>query len=315
MKVMVKDLGVNEVFISFFLLESFELRRTRKGREFLVLRLSDRSGRIVGFVWDRPGLLWDSLKNGVFVKVMAMSRLLNGSLVLDIWRLRRAEAKEVEVGDFFEVVPGGISFWFERLIASVGMIEEEHCRRLVGAFLRDEGFLESFKLSPAALSYHHRYLGGLLEHTVMTMRQGVITSERFGGILDRDLLLTGCFLHDIGKTREMDWGGRGYRVEGRLLGHIGLGLLMLEEKLSELEEFPGGLGLCLKHMILSHHGGPHKGSPLRPLTPEAIVLHLIEGADAALNHLYTHVRDSDLSKEWTPYDRFFKTEIYLKRAG
>ncbi len=309
MKVMVKDLRVNQLFTSFFLLESFGLRRTKSGREFLFLRLSDRTGRVIGYLWEEPESFLESLRRGTFLKVRGVPRILNGSLVLDIWRIRKAEAREVKVRDFFEMVPGGISHWFERLLSFLKMIEERNCRRLIEAFLRDKEFLESLRLSPAGLSYHHSYIGGLLEHTVSTMSQGIIASERLSGLIDRDLLLTGCFLHDIGKTKELNWGlTRGYTTEGRLLGHIFLGLLMLEEKRAQLREFPGELSMLLRHMVVSHHG-----RPIKPLTPEAIVLHLIEGSDATLNHLWSHLRYSDPNREWSHYDRFLKTEIYLKK--
>lgn len=316
MKVMVKDFRVNQLVTSFFLLESFGLRRGRSGREFLFLRLSDRTGRVIGYLWDEPRSFLGSLRSGSFVKVEGVVGVLNGSWVLNILRIRRAGAEEVEVGDFFEMVPGGISFWFDELVSFLKVIGDGDCRRLIKAFLGDREFLDSFKYSPGGLSYHHTYIGGLLEHTVMTMRQGVITSERFSSLLDRDLLLTGCFLHDIGKTREIEWGlRRGYRTEGRLLGHIFLGLLMFEEKISGLGSFPRELSLLLRHMILSHHGRFGSRGLIRPLTPEAIVLSLIEGMDAALNHLFSHLRGSDRKRDWSQYDRFLKTEIYLKKAG
>jgi len=148
----------------------------------------------------------------------------------------------------------------------------------------------------------------------MTMSQAALISERLSEIIDRDLLMTGCFLHDIGKTRELTVGfPLEYTTEGRLLGHIVLGLLMLEKKISEIERFPEELSLLLRHMILSHHGQPEHGSPIRPLTPEAVVLHLIEGSDAAINHLYLHLKGLGKDRIWSPYDRFLKAELYLKK--
>ncbi len=314
MKVMVKDLKPKQFVTSFFLLGSFELRRTKNGREFLLLRLSDRTGSILGFIWKNPALVLHILRENSIVKLMGVTRQMNGALGLDVYRIRRAEREEVNLGDYLGVVPEGISYWYGRLIEAVREIRDRYCRGLIDSFLGDEVFMRPFKVCPGGVSYHHHYRGGLLEHTVMTMRQAVLLSGRLSEIIDRDLLMTGCFLHDIGKTRELTAGlAREYTTEGRLLGHILLGLLMLEERLGRMGGFPEDLSLHLRHMILSHHGHPEHGSPIRPLTPEAVVLHLIEGNDAAINHLCLHLKGLGKDQVWSPYDRFLKTELYLKK--
>jgi 3'-5' exoribonuclease len=312
MKAMIKELRENQSVTTFLLLGSFELRRTKSGKEFLHLRLYDRTGSISGFIWKEPKLIIPTLRERSFVKVRGFCKVLNGSLVMEIDRIRKADSGEVDPKDFFGVVPGGISYWYERLLDSLRLIENRQCRALIRSFLEDQEFLDRFKTSPGGTSYHHPYRGGLLEHTVMSMSQAALISERLSGVIDRDLLLTGCFLHDIGKTRELTDGLiREYTTEGRLLGHIGLGLLMLEEKISGIGGFSEDLSLLLGHMILSHHGRPEHGSPIKHLTPEAIVLNLIEGADATLNHLYFHLKGSDPNQLWSRYDRFLKSEIYI----
>jgi len=314
MKVMVKDLRAKQFVTTFFLLSSFELRRTKSGKEFLLLRLSDRTGSIIGFIWKNPTLMLHILKENSIVKLMGVTRQMSGSLGLDVYRISGAEREEVNLDDYLGVVSEGISYWYGRLIESVREIRDRYCRGLIDSFLGDEAFMSSFKVCPGGVSYHHPYRGGLLEHTVMTMKQAVLISGRLSEIIDRDLLMTGCFLHDIGKIRELTVGlPRDYTTEGRLLGHIFLGLLMLEERLSRMGGFPEDLTLHLRHMILSHHGQPEHGSPIRPLTPEAFVLHLIEGSDAAINHLYLHLRGLEKDQIWSPYDRFLKAELYLKK--
>lgn len=313
MKILIKEITQNQPITTFFYLGSYEIKETTRGRSFLLLRLSDKTGRLFGFIWNKPRLVLSSLKEKSFVKVRGVTKLLKGSLVIDIERIRMAEAGEIEMGDFYQIVPGGIAFWFEQLVETLGLIEDSHCRRLINAFLNDKEFMNSFKRCPGGLSYHHSYLGGLLEHTVTTMRQAAITAERFPETLQRDLLLTGCFLHDIGKTRELSEGlVYEYTTEGRLLGHISLGLLMLEEKILQVEGFPENLSMPLRHMILSHHGRLEFGSPVKPLTPEAIALHLIEGTDATLNHIDSFVKGADPNRPWSFYDRFFKAELFLK---
>lgn len=158
---------------------------------------------------------------------------------------------------------------------------------------------------------HHNYIGGLLEHTVNVMTQAVLTAEHYSGLIDKDLLITASFLHDIGKTREIYWEiAKEYTTEGKLLGHIPIGLLMLEEKLSKLKDIPDDLALILKHMLLSHHGKLEYGSPVKPAIPEAVALHLIENTDAKINHLYCHLKNSNPENQWSCFDRILNTEIY-----
>lgn len=174
--------------------------------------------------------------------------------------------------------------------------------------------MELFLTSPGGISIHHNYIGGLLEHTVGIMAQATLYADMHPALLDKDLLLTGAFLHDIGKTREIYWEiARERTTEGKLLGHIAIGLSLLEEKLRNLKSFPADLALLLKHLILSHHGTLEWGSPVRPSPAEAIVLHLLDNLDAKVNHLYCHLGISDPEAEWSPYDKVLNTEIYQKK--
>lgn len=130
-------------------------------------------------------------------------------------------------------------------------------------------------------------------------------------MIDRDKAVTGAFLHDIGKTRELrDETVREYTTEGKLLGHILIGITMIEEKIASLKDFPDEIALDLKHMIISHHGEPDYGSPVRPATPEALALHMIDNADAKLNHLQGHLRNSNPDALWSGFDRIMGTEVY-----
>jgi 3'-5' exoribonuclease len=174
--------------------------------------------------------------------------------------------------------------------------------------------MELFITAPGGISIHHNYVGGLLEHTTNSMELVSLFADRHSALLDKDLILTGTFLHDIGKTREIYWEvAKEYTTEGKLLGHITLGIMMLEEKLATLRGFPEELANRLRHMIVSHHGNLEFGSPVRPATPEALVLHLLEEADAKINHLYCHLGNCEPEKEWSNYDRILQTEIYQKR--
>jgi 3'-5' exoribonuclease len=309
-----KDILPNERITTFFALESMELRQSRNLRHFLVLNLHDKTGGIRGYLWNEPVESATLLKEKSFVKVRGITKILNGSLAIEIEKIRMAEKHEVDLKDFLEIVPGGIDYWHRKLLEQISLIKDSSCKKLVDSFLEDTVFLENFLSTPGGISVHHNYIGGLLEHTVNTMCQAAFIADMHPGLIDKDMLLTGAFLHDIGKTREMHYEiAREYTTEGKLLGHVTLGFSMVNEKISRLDSFPEELAMLLKHMILSHHGELEHGSPVRPATPEALMLHLIENMDAKLNHLYCHLKHSNPENPWSPYDRYLNTEIYQKK--
>lgn len=315
MKLMKKDIKPNEQITTFFALESMQVRKSNKAKQnFLALNLYDKSGKITGYLWNDPLEAAATLQEKSFVKVKGLTTTVNGSLILNIERIRKADKHEVDLRDFLDVVSGGVDLWHNRLLESVELIKEQNCKRLTREFLNDDGFMELFLTSPGGVSVHHNYIGGLLEHTVCIMGQADLYADRHPALLDKDLLLTGAFLHDIGKTREIYWEiAKEYTAEGKLLGHIAIGLSLLEEKLRNIKSFPADLALLIKHMILSHHGTLEWGSPVRPSPPEALVLHLLDNIDAKVNHLYCHLGVSDPEAEWSPYDKILNTEIYQKK--
>lgn len=313
MKQMKADLKAHDRIDTFFAVRSSDLRKARDGRNYLAMNLADRSGQISGYVWDNPEEAADHLRDAMYVYVQGMAKTHNSGLIMSIEYIRPAAEEEIDVNDFLDVVPGGVDIWMDRLHDHIGLIKDANCRALVCAFLDDHNFLEDFKISPAGMIIHHSYVGGLLEHTVNTMSHAVHMSEKYPALLDRDMLLTGAFLHDIGKLKEMTRGiVTRYTTEGKLLGHILMGLLMMEEKICLMKEFPAELGLLLKHMIFSHHGNMEFGSPVRPATPEALALHHIENLDAKMNHLYCFLKDSP-DNIWSNYDKFLSTEICRMR--
>lgn len=314
MKLMKKDIKATEEVTTFFALEAVQLKKSKKvQRYFLDLDLYDKSGRIKGYIWNEPATIAGTLKEKSFVKVRGIAKKMNNALILDVERIRTAEKHEVDMTDFLDIVPGGVEHWRKQLVDMAGTIKDRDCKRLIDALLSDEAFMELFLTLPAGITVHHNYIGGLLEHTVNSMMQAASIADKHSGLLNRDVLLTGAFLHDIGKTKEIYWEiAKEYTTEGKLLGHICIGLIMLEEKLAGLKDFPADLAVRLRHMIAAHHGTKEHGSPTLPATKEALVLHLIDNLDAKVNHLYCHLGNSDPNKEWSYFDRFLNTEIYQK---
>jgi 3'-5' exoribonuclease len=316
MKIMKKDIRANEQVTTFFALESMRLRTSKNKNNFLELSFLDRTGKIKGYLWNDPVIMSAVLREKTIVKVKANVSLYNDSLVMNVEKIRQANKDEYDMNDFMEVVAGGITHWRGRLNEAVAEIKESNCRRLVDSFLQDEAIMRPFSEAPGGVSVHHGYVGGLLEHTVMIMEQGHREAQKHPGLLDQDLLLTGAFLHDIGKTRELFWEmGREYTTEGRLMGHIAIGIMMIEEKLSAMPDFPKDLALLVRHMVLSHHGSLEFGSPVRPSIPEALVLSLLDNTDAKINNLNGQLANIGPDESWSGFDKILETSLYQRKYG
>ena len=177
-------------------------------------------------------------------------------------------------------------------------------------FLADPGFMAGYTKAPAAKTMHHVYLGGLLEHSLAVASLAADICQRYPG-LNRDLLVVSALLHDIGKITELRYQRSfDYTDAGKLLGHIVIGVEMVEEKLRHLESFPLALAVHLKHLLLSHHGQYEYGSPKRPKTMEAVILNFLDDLDSKINGVRTHIdREPDSESAWTQYhkhyDRYF----------
>jgi 3'-5' exoribonuclease len=185
----------------------------------------------------------------------------------------------------------------------IASIRNPWIRRLVESFLEEPSFRDRFLEAPAAVTNHHAYLGGLIEHIVSLAESCLRTCEAYP-TLDRDLMIAGAFLHDIGKVEERSVDrGLDYSERGRLIGHIVTGVLWVEERARRMEGFPPATLDALKHLILSHHGELEWGSPIQPLTAEAIALHTLDNLDAKLWAFDRACRESRENRssftEWT----------------
>ena len=193
------------------------------------------------------------------------------------------------------------------------LFQDKDVAALLSAFFADEGFVKAFKWAPAAVQLHHAFLGGLLEHTSSIVGMALKVVDHYPS-LRRDLLLAGCILHDIGKTRELGYRRTfQYTDEGGLLGHLVMGTIMVEEKAKTIKDFPKETLMAVQHMILSHHGLREFGSPVLPATPEAIALHHLDNLDAKV-YEFTRAIEEDPNKEsnWTEWNKMFERRLYKK---
>jgi 3'-5' exoribonuclease len=306
----VKDIAENDAVTGCYLVKEKKLGTTRRGDPFLTLTLADRTGEIEAKVWDGVNELSSLFQEGDIIEVGGNAGSYRGNIQVTISSLQVVnENADPEI--FFEASPIDASEMMASLREVLREIEDAHLKELVNRFLNDRQFVSLFKKTPAAKNFHHSYLGGLLEHTLSVCRMAVKVADHYP-LLDRDLLVTAAFLHDIVKMKELLFDRRiDYTDEGRLLGHVMLGAAMLDEKLRELKEFPRHLAVRLKHMILSHHGQYEFGSPKRPKFLEAFALNLIDDLDAKINGLALFMEKDRQEGSWTDFNRLFE-RYFLK---
>jgi 3'-5' exoribonuclease len=306
----VKDIAEKDAVTGCYLVKEKKMGTTRRGDPFLTLTLADRTGEIEAKVWEGVNELSSLFQEGDIIEVGGNASSYRGNIQVTISSLQVVnENADPEI--FFEASPVDASEMMASLREVLRKIEDVHLKELVDRFLNDRQFVSLFKKTPAAKNFHHSYLGGLLEHTLSVCRMAGKVAAHYP-LLDRDLLVTSAFLHDIGKMRELSFDRRiDYTDEGRLLGHVMLGAAMLDEKLSELKEFPQHLAVRLKHMILSHHGQYEFGSPKRPKFLEAFALNLIDDLDAKINGLARFMEKDRQEGAWTDFNRLFE-RYFLK---
>jgi 3'-5' exoribonuclease len=219
-------------------------------------------------------------------------------------------ADSVNPADYLPETSRDIEKMFDRLRNIAATLERGHFKALFEAFWRDEAFVRKFKTAPAAKKMHHAYLGGLLEHTLSMVSLADKIAAHYNGI-DREMLIAGTILHDVGKIREFDYAYTiDYSDEGRLLNHIVIGVQMIDEKIKEIGAFPEEQAHLLKHMVVSHHGTREFGSPELPKTIEAVLLNYIDEIDAKVNGIRDFMAREDPNEAWTSYHKMLERHFY-----
>src|SRR5262245_17904379 len=268
----IEQLADGETIEEVYLVADKQLRANRNGNLYIQLELQDRTGSMSARLWNAGEPLFNSFESGEFLVVKAKVQLFQGTLQMILQNLEKIESGRVDLTDFLPHTDQDVNKLLERLRGSVRKIGNPHLRALAECYLMDDVFMRGFCRAPAGVRVHHAYVGGLLEHVISM----IDVAERIAPVypdVDRDLLLTGIFLHDSGKVRELAFDRTfGYTDEGQLIGHLSIGLEMLDEQVKRAREltgetFPRELLLRLKHMILSHHGAQEFGSPKVPMTP------------------------------------------------
>ena len=306
----IKDIRAGDLVDDIFVLSEKTMAQKRDGNNFLNITVSDKTGNIKGVIWDRVDDISAGIASGDFVQVQGTVSEYTGILQLVVKKMASIPADSVNPSDFLPATRRDIDKMFLRLLKITASMEAEHLKKLFEAFFNDTDFVRKFKNAPAAKKMHHAYIGGLLEHTLSMALLADRIVEHYSGV-DRDLLLAGAILHDIGKIREFNYKySIDYSDEGRLLSHIVIGIMMLDEKLEEIEEFPQDQAVLLRHMIVSHHGTREFGSPEPPKTIEAVLLNYIDEIDSKVNGIRDFMTTEDPNESWTSYHRLLGRHFY-----
>ncbi|MGE0406644.1 MAG: 3'-5' exoribonuclease YhaM family protein [Candidatus Korobacteraceae bacterium] len=293
----------NKVVLSSFVVAAKQVKPKRTGDFYLSLTLSDRTGHIDAKVWDNVSEVMDSFDQDDFVKVKGLINKYNTRFQLTIHKLRKLEESEVDYSDYLPKTTKDIDQLWRTVAEFVESFRDPHLKALVQAFMADEQIAAAYKTAPAAKNLHHAFIGGLLDHVVSLLMVSDLAARNYPQI-DRDLLLTGVFLHDIGKIYELSYARSfGYTHKGQLLGHMIIELEMLNAKVAQVPGFPAEMKTLLEHLIISHHGHYEFGSPKLPMFPEALMLHYLDDLDSKMEAMRAQFeRDSASADGWSGYN-------------
>jgi len=309
-------IGERDWVESVFLVREKVTAMAKNGKPYLTLKLMDRSGEIEGRVWDRVDELGALFDKDDFVRVRGRASSYLGRMQLVVQELARVDESEVDFADFLPVSDTPAAELETQLRQKIASLGDPHLRRLMESFVADADFLRAFCSAPAAKSMHHVYLGGLLEHSLSIAGLVDLVCGHYP-YLNRDLLLVGALLHDVGKIAELRYSRSfDYTDEGKLLGHIVMGVELIDGRIAALPDFPHELAVHLKHLLLSHHGQYEFGSPKRPKTLEAVVLNYLDDLDSKLNGIRNHIeREGEQDGNWTSYHRLYERYFFKGRIG
>ncbi len=306
----VADIKDRDPVKGVFLVKEKIMAMAKNGKPYMNLRFMDKSGEVDAKLWDNTDVLDKLFDKNDFVRVRGKASVYMNKMQVVVAEINRVPDEEVNLADFLPESPRSIGEMRQELRDVVGALANSHLKGLMEAFLADEPLMDQYCKAPAAKGMHHVYLGGLLEHSLALVRLIRAIVPLYEGI-NEDLLVVGALLHDVGKIQEMSYERAfDYTDAGKLLGHITIGVELVEDKIRQVDGFPRELSLLLKHMLLSHHGQYEFGSPKRPKTVEATILNYLDDMDSKINGIRTHIaKETASSSRWTAhhrlYDRYF----------
>ncbi len=298
-----------------FLIQARERKIARTGNAYLDLELRDLSGVVRAKLWDCDRYPLEFEVDDI-VEVEGVVEDYQGTAQIRVRKIIKCSAEQVDLADYFPRSRCDPAEMHTALLDRIRGVPEGPIRSLLLSVMEDPSISEKFKKAPAAMSYHHAFLGGLLEHVLSLVQLGDRVCDHYE-FLRRDLVLAGLVLHDLGKIEELSFSsGFRYSTRGQLLGHISIGLEMVQEKMRCIPDFPPDLKDQLEHMILSHHGKLEFGSPKEPMFPEALLIHFLDEIDSKLEAMRAqYATDRERAGDWTARNPALRRELLKIEKG
>jgi 3'-5' exoribonuclease len=316
----ISELKAGAAIDQVFFVAQKELRTARSGDFYITLTLSDKTGLLPARMWQANEPLYASIPLDGFLQVKGRVEEYKGSPQIVVDACRPIAPEKVDAADYVAVTRNDVEAMWAELLESLRAVKDRHLRMLIKKFVEDRDMVAGFKRSPAAMNLHHPFVGGLLEHTLNVVR----SCQRLLPLypkLNADLVLTGAFLHDIGKIAELQTGtALTYTDRGQLVGHITIAAIWIQEKAARIsdeagEPFPRALVDLLQHIVLSHHGQYEFGSPKLPMIPESFFIHYLDNLDAKMFMTVRDIEaDGDPRNSFTGYNKDLQTRLF-KRSG
>ncbi|HYH01726.1 MAG TPA: HD domain-containing protein [Bacillota bacterium] len=323
----IKDIQANKPVNGRFMITDNQLRAAKNGTNYLAMKIMDSTGELAVKVWDASEELFQQMSAGTVIELENVTPKTFKDQVQLEWDSKNINVchivseQDIDYGAFLPHAPGELAVYWDRLFKAIESITDPSLKKVLQFFFEDKAFVAHFLRVPGALKRHHAYIGGLVEHTVGVVNLCEAAAGYYPNV-NRELLLTGAILHDIGKTRT-------YRIakgfdgtnEGKLIGHLILGVEMVEQSIATMlgpeidPDYRESLRNNLIHLLVSHHGILEWGSPVEPLTLEACILHHADNMDADTTKFLTIIKGQDCTTEWAPYDNGLGRSIYLNNLS
>lgn len=310
----IKDIKEKGRVEDAFLVTKKETGVSKAGKPYLSLKIADRTGELDARVWDDAENISKKFQKDDVVNIKGYAVAYLGGLQVNVSDAVKAGLSGGDIADFLPASKRDRKEMMAELKGIISSMADAHLKGLLNSIFADPDVHDRFMTAPAAKAMHHPYIGGLLEHVLSICGLASCVCEHYRGRMDRDLVIAGAILHDVGKIYELSYARSfDYTDEGRLLGHITLGVEMITSKMAP--DFPRDKAMLLKHMMLSHHGRFEYGSPKRPKTLEAHVLYYLDDLDAKVAAINSLVDSSGMDGPvWSPYQKIFERAIYLGNA-
>ena len=296
---------------SIYLCKHKQNALTKNGKPYESLILQDKTGTLDAKIWDPNSQGIDDFDTLDYIDVMGDVITFQGSLQMNVKRVRKAREGEYDPKDYLPVSEKDTNVMYRELTDLIASLKNPYLKKLAESFfVEDADFAKRFQRHSAAKSVHHGFMGGLLEHTLNVAKLCNYFAESYE-ILNRDLLLTAAVFHDVGKLKELSqFPANDYTDDGQLLGHIMIGTEMVGERIRQMEGFPPRLAAELKHCILAHHGELEFGSPKKPALAEAVALSFADNVDAKMQTLKEIFASAPAgSTDWLGYNRLFESNL------